>query len=58
MFGLIPIHFFVPCEASCNLVGIASLLFIAVGGLTIVAHKYSLFVWAVAPLVLNSLSMH
>ena len=58
MFGLVPIHYFVPCEASRALMGVASVFMIIVGGLAIIARRYTPIVWAIAALMLNNLSMH
>ena len=58
MFGLIPIHFYVPCEVSCRVAGMASLLLFVAGGLSILARRFRPFGWALVAMILHSLSMH
>ena len=58
MFGLVPIHFFVPCEVSGTLGGFAVLLLFGVAALSILARKFSPFAWALFAALLHVMSTH
>ncbi len=58
MFALIPVHFFVPCEASDVVGGAALVLLFIVGGLSIVARKFGVFGWALLAMLLHGMSIH
>jgi hypothetical protein len=58
MFGMVPIHYFVPCDASAIVMGVACVLLVVAGTLSIIAHRYSPFGWAIVAILLHTLSTH
>jgi len=58
MFGIVPVHYFVSCDASATTAAVAGLLLFITGILSIVARRFSPFGWAFLAMFLHSLSMH
>ena len=58
MYAMVPIHYFVPCEASAVVGSIACVFLLVTGILSIVAHRLGPGGLALAAMVLHSLSMH
>jgi hypothetical protein len=58
MFGIVPVHFYVPCSASETTMTVAAGLGLFVVVLSIVARRLGLFVMAFGAFVLHSLCVH
>ena len=58
MFALIPVHYFVPCEASDILGWVAMVSLIIVGGLSVLARRFAPFAWGLLAMLLHAMSVH
>ena len=58
VLGLLPVHFFVPCQTSGATVLIALCLFAVVTGLSILARRVEPFVLAFIGFILHNLFVH
>lgn len=58
MFALVPVHFFVSCDASGTLAGFTFVLLLVVAGLSIVARRFKPFGLALIAMLLHVLSTH
>jgi hypothetical protein len=58
MFGIAPVHFFVPCSVSATTMAVAAGLGLVVVVLSIIARRLGLFAMAFGAFVLHILCVH